>query len=45
VWLAVDEEQQSWVAVKLIPRGAPAWQLEMAGREFRMALTLGSGEE
>lgn len=43
VWLAVDEEQQSWVAVKLIPRGAPAWQLEMAGREFRMALTLGSG--
>lgn len=29
------------VAVKLIPRGAPAWKLDMARREFSMLAQLG----
>lgn len=43
VWLGVDAESQSMVAVKLIPRGAPAWKLDMARREFSMLAQLGSG--
>lgn len=31
------------VAVKLIPRGAAAWQLDMARREFSMLAQLGPG--
>ena len=31
------------VAVKLIPRGAPAWKLDMAKREFSILAQLGPG--
>lgn len=43
VWLGVDEETQSMVALKFIPRGAPAWKLDMARREFSMLAQLGAG--
>lgn len=43
VWLGVDDQTQSMVAVKLIPRGAPAWKLDMARREFSMLAQLGPG--
>ncbi|GBF89249.1 hypothetical protein Rsub_02126 [Raphidocelis subcapitata] len=43
VWLAVDDESNEMVAVKLIPRGPPAWRLTMIGREARMMARLGGG--
>lgn len=39
----MDDETQSMVAVKLIPRGSPAWKLDMARREFSMLAQLGPG--
>ncbi|KAI8463878.1 MAG: kinase-like domain-containing protein [Monoraphidium minutum] len=43
VWLAVDSETNTLVAVKLVPRGPPAWRLTMIGREARMMARLGAG--
>lgn len=35
VWLAVDGDTNSLVAVKMVPRGPPTWRLTMIGREVR----------
>lgn len=43
VWLGIDAQSQSMVALKLIPCGAPKWKLDMARREFSMLAQLGPG--
>lgn len=43
VWLCTDEQRNCMVAVKLIPRGPPAWRLSMVAREGRMLARLGAG--
>eukprot|EP00879_Flechtneria_rotunda_P014356 GHRR01014996.1.p1 GENE.GHRR01014996.1~~GHRR01014996.1.p1 ORF type:complete len:334 (+),score=99.83 GHRR01014996.1:698-1699(+) len=43
VWLCTDTVRNCMVAVKLVPRGPPAWRLNMVGREGRMLARLGSG--
>lgn len=43
VWLCTDSERNCMVAVKLVPRGPPAWRLAMVGREGRLLARLGAG--
>ncbi|WIA11167.1 hypothetical protein OEZ85_011300 [Tetradesmus obliquus] len=43
VWMCTDEQRNCMVAVKLVPRGPPAWRLAMVAREGRMLARLGAG--
>jgi serine/threonine-protein kinase SRK2 len=42
VWLCRDVKTEELVAIKLIPRGAPAWQMAMVEHEISIMLELGA---